>query len=411
MFGNFLLPVQYFPELREYNPTTIMGVLILIAWLLHLAIQKDFEPAKSKQVTMMCLFMLWVAISSRINADTSWGRFIMSLAVFLPYFLFLYIVKTRRQLTIIIWLLLLLAAAAAIYGVYCLEANIGVRDRGIVRITSFFDNPNAFGQTLVLLMPFALGLLFYKYPTAVKGVLLMILVLMITGVVISYSRKCFFALLAVPFLFIFKFLKGEKKITAGIVAIILLLMATYVFPDPVKWRYWARVRTIFRAESAEQLDAGRTETVKAGLEIMLQHPVFGVGLGGFKDEYVRVAGESEDIALIGKYGLEPHNMYIEAGSKLGIVGLLFYLLLIFYAYRDSKKAEQQFIFKKDEFFRIVAVSHQTFILLFLFLGVFSNILISKIFWMVIPLSAVLKRLSLKDTLDDTGNTSVPARME
>jgi O-antigen ligase len=411
MFGNFLLPMQYLPELRQYNPTTILGVLVLAASLFHLAVHKDFEPAKSKQVTMMCLFILWAAISSRINADTSWGVFMVYLRTFIPYFLFLYIVRTRQQLTIIIWLLLFLATAAAIYGLYCLKENIGIRDRGIVRIMSFFDNPNDFGQTLALLMPFAFGLLFYKYPKAVKGFLSMILALIITGIVISYSRKCFFAIFAVPFLFVFKFFKGGKKITAGILAIILLLMATYFFPDPVKWRYWARVRTIFRAESAEQLDAGRTETAKAGLKIMLQHPVLGVGFGGFKDEYIKVAGESADIALIRGGNIDPHNAYLEAGAKLGVVGLLFYLLLIYYAYRDSMKAEQQFILKKDDFFRIVAVSHQTFILLYLFLGVFSNILTSKIFWMVVPLSAVLKRLSLKETLDDTGNRSVSARIK
>ena len=52
----------------------------------------------------------------------------------MPFFLFVYMVKTKKQVIIIVWVLMIMGAIAALYGLYCLKANIGVRDEGIVSV-------------------------------------------------------------------------------------------------------------------------------------------------------------------------------------------------------------------------------------------------------------------------------------
>ena len=174
----------------------------------------------------------------------------------------------------------------------------------------------------------------------------------------------------------------------------MLLGATYFFPSSIKYRLWSRLRTIIRAESAEEPDLGRTETAKAGWIIMRKYPIFGVGFGGFVSESIRIAAVNPNIMITDETGLLPHNLYVEAGAELGIVGLIIYVMLVFCAFRDLKRAEIIFLARKDEFLFVVASSLQLYILLFLFTGIFSGILTSRIFWMILPLSITLNRIAL-----------------
>ena len=144
---------------------------------------------------------------------------------------------------------------------------------------------------MTLIVPIAIGLLYYneRFNKLIKAFIFGALALIVTGVIISYSRKCFFALSAAILLTPYKLSKPGKKIAAIILTVILTLSVAYVFPDQVKWRLWSRVTTVFQAESMEELDLGRTETTKAGYLMMLENPLFGVGFGGFKSGYIEIA--------------------------------------------------------------------------------------------------------------------------
>ena len=88
IFGSFLEPMQNFPELRQYNPTTLLGLAIVIAWFIHILLYQDFEKARSKQMMIWWFFILWTVISSWVNRDTSWGIFFVYLRTFIPYFFY-----------------------------------------------------------------------------------------------------------------------------------------------------------------------------------------------------------------------------------------------------------------------------------------------------------------------------------
>jgi O-antigen ligase len=248
------------------------------------------------------------------------------------------------------------------------------------------------------LIPITISFLFYKYSRAIKILLLVILGLEFTGIVISYSRMCFFAVIPAVFLTITKFFTRERKILAAIAALFLLLLAAYFFPAAPKYRFWGRVSTVLKADSAEELDRGRMETLRAGWKMMIDHPIFGVGLGGFKGEYFEIASKAEDVELVrGRYGdtraLGAHNVLVEAGAQLGLVGLGLYILVVMLAFKDTREGERVALSRNDDFLRVVAVSLQIFIIVIMLMGMFTQVLTSKIFWMVIPLTSVLRRLS------------------
>lgn len=394
ILGNFVEPVQYLPQLQEYKPAVLLGSVILIFSIIHFILKGDFKPAKCKQVTFAYLFIIWVAITSLLHQD--YFYLIGNARSFIPYFLFLYFIKDEKQVTKILWALIIFGIIAGIYGLYCVKFNIYIKDRGVIRISSFFSNPNRFGEANTLLIPLAIAFLYDKYPKIIKLILLGTIALLLFGITESYSRKCFFALIPAIFLTTTKFSTGSKKITTVFVTILCILFAYFIMPDATKWRYHSAITNVFKAENAEELDAGRTETAKAGFKIMLESPIIGVGFGGFRDRYEDIASVSGEIDLHrGGKGqiLRPHNVFIETGAYLGIVGLFFYVFAVYFSYMGARKAQKIFSLSGNQSMVVASIYLQVFIITSIILGQFSTFVTSKFFWMVLPISARLEVLS------------------
>ncbi|KAA0919370.1 O-antigen ligase [Dietzia sp. ANT_WB102] len=73
---------------------------------------------------------------------------------------------------------------------------------------------------------------------------------------------------------------------------------------------------------------------QAAARMLAEHPVLGVGPGGFRAEYVNASG----LAEIAEQTPVTHNMYLEVGAELGAVGLLLFVALIFTALVCSELA-------------------------------------------------------------------------
>lgn len=76
----------------------------------------------------------------------------------------------------------------------------------------------------------------------------------------------------------------------------------------------------------------------AAARLLAEHPLVGVGPGGFQDNYVR----SHDAELI---SIDPppvtHNMYLEVGSELGAPGLLVFVAIIGTGFVSSELARRR----------------------------------------------------------------------
>lgn len=187
-------------------------------------------------------------------------------------------------------------------------------------------------------------------------------------------------------------------------------MLYFFFPlDKIKWRAHNRLMTTFQAETVEEVDLGRVETARAGWMMMLDNPVFGVGIGGFGYEYYQIAQSSEDIELVqsryGDRGLSAHNLYVEIGGQLGIVGLTLYFFLIIMAINNVMKAEKVFWVNGDELLYSMSRSLKIFLIAFMIIGVTGSGLSNKLFWIMIGMTIVLYRIAnqhnFKDNITDT----------
>lgn len=211
----------------------------------------------------------------------------------------------------------------------------------------------------------------------------LIAVLLIMGLLISGLRGAVIASIATAAIIIINAVHYKKMRTVHSLIIVTSLAAAFSFflflkdySDPVIKRF-NNLETI--KEASEGID-GSINARKRGLllaaDMILDHPVAGVGLGGYKQNY-----KGKDTAFAIEY---PHNILVEVAVELGIIGLLIFLFLVFKAGRKMLNYD----------FRLFAIWLLCF-LLALFSG---NIADQKIFFILIGATIFLPESTGKNKL-------------
>lgn len=85
----------------------------------------------------------------------------------------------------------------------------------------------------------------------------------------------------------------------------------------------------------------RIEYIKASIYLIKKNPVFGIGTGDIPDAFVTVYDEMNS-KLKAPFRLRSHNQYLSVTIVFGIVGLIWFLLMLLYPYLSSKKYRTYF---------------------------------------------------------------------
>ena len=176
------------------------------------------------------------------------------------------------------------------------------------RVFSVFENPNAFGEVLVMLIPVAIALMFASRGWGGRILGAASAILGSVSLVMTYSRAGWIgiAVAAVVFVFLWK-----KKLLPAI--ILLGIAAVPLLPDAV----FNRVLTIFNP--ADTSTSSRFPLYEAALRLIEARPLQGAGLGS---EAVRKAVTDGNLY----YGVAPfvhsHNVYLQVWAESGLLGLL-----------------------------------------------------------------------------------------
>ncbi len=133
----------------------------------------------------------------------------------------------------------------------------------------------------------------------------------------------------------------------AVVVLLPFLLALVLFSSSTKVRErLTQVRTEVQSYSTE-VQPTTSSGIRLGLwrraiQIMIQHPLAGSGVGSWSSEYNRLQREQnpahKDIAGSGN----PHQEYLLWGVQLGIPGLLIICALMLAVLRDTMKMEKQF---------------------------------------------------------------------
>ncbi len=304
----YVTPTVLFGSLAEYHIEIVVVLLAIVFSIPNV-------PGAGLGRTLPMIGLTGMAFSVMASiAQSGWlGGAVASLYSFmLPAFGFLLVAvncKRRRHLQ---WIVLLFVVASVFYmvmGLRDLQANVvpspflfGEGPLRRLRGLGFVNDPNDFSQVMVSLLP--LLFLWRQKSALVNAVTIGVPALvLITGIYLTHSRGAMLALMVIVLL------AARRKIGILPAAIISSGLFAGMFALG-----WSGGRDVSMDAGADRLDLWYD-----GMETIKAHPLFGIGLNGFAD----------------KFGITAHNSVVICASELGVLGLFFWVVLIFSSLRTT----------------------------------------------------------------------------
>src|SRR5260370_10744061 len=185
-------------------------------------------------------------------------------------------------------------------------------------------NPNDLALSLVIAFPLCVALLLAARSAFKKLLWTVGIVLMLYGVVATYSRSGFVAMAICFVICVWEFgIKGKRMLVLAAAFLFTIASVGFAIAAP---QYMLRLQTLVGGDVRGSLDKGsldaRRELLDQSISITLHHPIFGVGPGNFE-----VFTETLHA---------PHNTYTDLSSEGGIPSLLIFLTILGLTFRNLR---------------------------------------------------------------------------
>jgi len=359
-----LLPTQltkyFFPEFALVNGirvdylapviylTDLIIIAIIVFWLIEYVAAASYAAKnKARKVRAATLILFGTTIVIAINiffAINPTIAFLKWLRIIETGFLVFYILKAKPNLRFTIYCLLFAGFYSCILAwiQFIYQSSIGgilwwigertftVTTSGIARTIvnnqlflrpyATFPHPNVLAGFLTCLIPF----IFYLKNLNKITQLLFIptLILFLATLVITFSQSAWIIALITTLIFIVK----ERHIRLTTPAVFLGLVIFTLILSFISYQFVEK-------ESI----ARRIAVTNNAFSIIQENPLFGVGLNNF------IIANQQNIQVNSYQDLQPvHSIYLLFAAEMGIVGILLFVLVLFYLYKKTRIGKDSF---------------------------------------------------------------------
>ena len=236
---------------------------------------------------------------------------------------------------------------------------------------------NYFTASILLVMPIALALIWNDRSRLVKLFSLGSLVVTLAATTLAASRGGFLGLVAMMGWLVWH---ARRRLRYLLPVGVLLGVFLAISPlSPVH-------RILHPDYSDTDSVAIHLELWRAGLRIVREHPLAGVGIGQFK-------------SVVGQYSSDKrlswlaHNTYLEIASEMGIPGLLLFLCVFGFSFRSFGEARESAERDGDAWLRAVALGAQAGLAGFFVAAFFVSAEFLRMFWFVLFLSIPVRAIA------------------
>lgn len=192
------------------------------------------------------------------------------------------------------------------------------------RVFAFYENPNTFGEVLLLLIPVAIALMLCSSGWMGRFLGFFAAALGCVALIMTYSRAGWLGLAFAAVVFVL--LWNRKLIPVGIV---LVIVALPLLPQTVM----NRILTIFNFSDSST--SSRFPLYYAAGEFLTRRPILGAGLGS---DAVRSAIGDLHLFHGEDHFVHCHNMYLQVWCETGLLGLVTFLGSVLWTIKQGAKA-------------------------------------------------------------------------
>lgn len=234
--------------------------------------------------------------------------------------------RNARDLSLFTWAFVL--AAGLLCGLAIFVFDLQATGQGVRRLADLYTfDANGIGVVLAMALP--LVLLVFE-TSGWKGKAVSLLVLLAIGVTAarSGSRGMFVGLGAVVVALV---VWVSHVSLARRIGFVLVLAAGLFVASPQG--YWDQMSTLTNLSDDYNVTSyyGRLNVAQRGVGYMLDHPLTGVGIHNFPMAEGTISERARGFVPSSGRGLKwraAHNSYIQAGSEMGVPGLLLWTALV-----------------------------------------------------------------------------------
>lgn len=379
--GIFLFTALVFFRPYELSPSlfwlsTAAFWIALVTVVVYVLTQLGLEnriTARPREVTLVLLLLLTGALSIPLALEPARAldSFFEFLKVVLIFIIMINVVRTEKRLNRL-WVLVLAAtcilsiSAINDYRMGQLELQ-GVRIKGL--IGGLFDNPNDLALHLVTMVPIALGFSLKSRNPLTKVLFLIIVILIASGIVATFSRGGFLALLAVLGVFVWKIGRHLKWVISG-----LGIAAVVVFVLVAPGGYRTRLST-----TGDDSTLARFDDLKRSLFIAARHPLQGVGM----DNYI----------LFSNTDKSSHNAYTQVASEMGAAAAVFYVLFMLAPLKGLRRIERKSSeLKSERRFYYASIALQASLIGYMVASFFASVAYLWYIYYLVAYAVCLRRI-------------------
>jgi len=275
---------------------------------------------------VILLLLIWIAFAALFSVNP-WETFpkLRKYWIFIGYFALCRACLNKEVVIRGLKIMIVSAGVVALYGIaqhiwgnavpryLAPEVDLFQKTGGYFHAVGLFDHHLTYGNSLLLIILTAIGMVFYIGWDNKGALYYFALVLSIFALAFSYARSAWLGF--VTGIFAFGYQQGKKVlITLVLVFAVLLILAT-AFSPSLRFRMKRMVSISHNLE--------RVITWKTTIEMIKDYPIFGIGKGAYRKlapEY----REGYNIHFTAKS--HAHNSYLQVGVESGIFAMLLFIL-------------------------------------------------------------------------------------
>jgi O-antigen ligase len=389
------------------TPFKLLTAILLGVAMTQYVITARGLPRNAKTpwvILFLASYVLSSAMGLAVNIPLSaiFVRFTTFLSLVLYYFLITYVLRTMRDLRVLLWALLVGGAISVFPAAMGIEQ--GMEAKGGTRYAGLSGSSNIFGYDLAVCLPIAMALFFSTRRAVAKGLAIAFAAAAVTGILLSLSRSAFVSVAGMWVLWVIRTGRIDS-IKYVIPALIGAVAVALLAPEDVINRIQTMTDPEQRAE--DYSIQSRLFVYGFALKAFVTHPIVGVGNFGW---YVWIMDQptmGEDVGTI-------HNAYLEVATFQGLLGLVPFIAYLRLTWRDYNRARRAaYLHRQRRDPLLGEIGHYAMFLQVAFFGnlignVFGPTMDSKSAWLMIALSTVMVGLAADRLRTFEAETPAPA---
>lgn len=346
-----------------YLPTEPLLAGVLFLFICKLLLEGNFDKEILLHPVSIAIYinLFWIFITSLTSTMPLVSfKFLLSRIWFVVggYFLFSQVFRKYSNISRFMWLYiipLIIVIAYTNYRLYGYGLNNQHASNFVVK--PFFNDHTSYGAMLVFFLSPIIYFIFYRKKRLLESVLVwLVLIVFIAAIVLSYTRAAWLSLFFAVGLWIV--IKLRIKIRTILILSFTVLVLFFSLHNRVI-RYLEENESESSGKLTEHLesmanitsDASNMERInrwKCAIRMFKEKPVFGWGPGTYMFQYAPFQFSYDRTIISTNFGDwgNAHSEYLGPLSESGFVGMISFILIVFFAFRTGYRVYHQTNSKK-----------------------------------------------------------------